>query len=61
MHRYTVIYNLNWQSDTSWHTVTKVKRVEVESNENLVEQIMEIIQTADIQYIFEGWPKMRGE
>lgn len=61
MHRYTVIYNLNWRSDDCWRVITKVKRVEFESNENLVEQIIAAINTADIQYIFEGWPKMQGE
>lgn len=59
MHKYTVIYNLN--SDDRWRVITKVKRVEFESNENLVEQIIEAINTANIQYIFEGWPKMQGE
>lgn len=61
MHRYTVIYNVRWQTGSHWHTLTKVKRVEVETNEKLIEQIIEKVGSPDIQFIFEGWPKMQGE
>lgn len=61
MHRYTVIYNIRYNKGSHSYVNIKVKRIEVESNEKLVEQIIEKVGSPDIQYIFEGWPKMQGE
>lgn len=63
MHRYTVIYNVLMPTKfgSRWHTLTKVKRIEVENNDKLIEQIIDKVGSPDIQYIFEGWPKMQGE
>lgn len=61
MHRYTVIYNIRYNKGSYFYVNTKVKRIEVESKDKLVEQIIEIVGSPDIQYIFEGWPKMQGE
>lgn len=61
MHKYTVIYTERWMSGSCWHALTKMKRVELPSTENIWQQIIDIIRTEDIQYIFVGHPKLEGE
>jgi hypothetical protein len=61
MKKYTVIYNHRWQSGSHWHSLTKMARVELDSNKAILPQISQIIDSDDICFLFEGWPKMEGE
>ena len=60
--KYTVVYTDRWQSGSHHHALTKMKRVELDCNDsNRLPQIVALVGTEDVQYIFEGWPKMLGE
>lgn len=60
--KYTVIYTERWMSGSQYHAMTKMMRVEIECDgSNMMTQLVELVGTADIQYIFEGWPLLQGE
>ncbi len=60
--KYTVIYNKRWQSGSHTHCLTKMRRIEIQDNGgDLLQRIINEVNSEDIQYIFLGWPMMQGE
>ncbi len=61
MRKLTVIYNKRWQSGSHWHCLTKTERIEVASNQPLMPQVIALVGSEDICFIYKGWPEHVGE
>ena len=59
--KYTVIYEVRWQSGSHTIQSTRFKRIEVQENETVIAALERkgIVDTTI--YIFEGWSKLIGE
>lgn len=59
--KYTAIYVEGWMSGSHYHSITKMKRIELHDCETIRDMLDREELGDTVQYLFHGHPPMQGE